>query len=102
MASDPLDIVRCQLGERVSELQRSATQLSRRQIAARMEAIRVLAAAHGMVALVELASLSAWATHERGRRVALHSCLEHMDAAIASVSPGDRTVILAALAVRLH
>lgn len=102
MAGDPLDIVRGQLSERVGELQRSAARLSSSQIAARMDAIRAIAAEHGMNALVDLASASARAAGERGRRVALHSCLEHMDDAIASVSPADGTAILAALAVRLH
>ena len=37
-----------------------------------------------------------------GHRVALQSCLEHVEEALDSVSPRDTTTILAALAVRLH
>jgi hypothetical protein len=34
--------------------------------------------------------------------VKMQSCLEHIDEALDSDSDGDRTTILAALAVRLH
>jgi hypothetical protein len=37
-----------------------------------------------------------------GHRVAVRSCLEHVDEALDSHSPADCTTILAALAVRLH
>ena len=37
-----------------------------------------------------------------GCRVAMQSCLEHVEEALDSHSDGDRTAILAALAVRLH
>jgi hypothetical protein len=37
-----------------------------------------------------------------GHRVALQSCLEHVEAALDSRSDGHRTAILAAVAIRLH
>jgi hypothetical protein len=37
-----------------------------------------------------------------GHRVAMQSCLEHVDDALDSRSPADCTAILAALAIRLH
>ncbi len=65
-------------------------------------AIRRLAAEHGMVAMEGLARCSAQRALMPGHRVAMQSCLEHVDEAIDSHSPADCTTILAALAVRLH
>ena len=61
-----------------------------------------IAAEHGMVALEGLARCSAQRAMLPGYRVAMRSCLEHIDEAMQSNSPADRTTILAAIAVRLH
>jgi hypothetical protein len=37
-----------------------------------------------------------------GCRISMQSCLEHVEEALESHSDGDRTAILAALAIRLH
>ena len=102
MADDPLSIVRGQLGERIAELQARVPDLSPTAIYAKMDAIRAVAAEYGMVALEGLADCSAHRAMMPGCRVATRSCLEHMDEAMLSNSPADRTTILAAIAVRLH
>ena len=102
MADDPLSIVRGQLGERIAELQARVPDLSPLAIYARMDAIRAVAAEYGLVALEGLADRSAHLAMMPGCRVATRSCLEHMEAAMQSNTPADRTTILAAIAVRLH
>jgi len=102
MADDPLSIVRGQLGERIAELQARVPDLSPSAIYAKMDAIRAVAAEYGMVALEGLADRSAHLAMMPGCRTATRSCLEHMDDAMRSTSPADRTAILAAIAVRLH
>jgi hypothetical protein len=102
MADDPMSIVRGQLGERIAELQASVPDLTPAAIYARMDAIRAVAAEYGLAALEGLAGTSAHRAMMPGCRVATRSCLEHMDAAMQSNSPADRTTILAAIAVRLH
>ena len=102
MANDPLAIVRGQIGLRVAEIQQSGPRLSPLDLYARMDAIRQLAADHGMVALEGLARCSAQMALLPGHRVKMRSCLEHIDEALDSHSPADRTTILAALAVRFH
>jgi hypothetical protein len=67
-----------------------------------MDAIRQLASAHGLAALESLAHCSAQLALLPGHRVAMASCLEHVNDAIESRSTSDCTAILAALAVRLH
>jgi hypothetical protein len=56
----------------------------------------------GMVALEGLARCTAQRALLPGHRIALRSCLEHIDEALDSRSSGDCTTILAALAIRLH
>ena len=102
MASDPLALVRGQIGRRIAEIQERGPRLSPLDLYARMDAIRQMAADHGMVALEGLARCSAQRALLPGHRVTMGSCLEHIDEAIDSHSPGDCTTILAALAVRLH
>lgn len=102
MASDPLALVRGQIGLRIAEIQESGPRLSPLDLYARMDAIRQLAAEHGMVALEGLARCSAQMALLPGHRVKMRSCLEHIDEALDSRSPTDCTTILAALAVRLH
>jgi hypothetical protein len=102
MGSDSIKLVRGQLGERIAELQSRVPSLKPKDIAARMDAIRSLAAEHGLAALEGLADWSAHHALMPGHKVATSTCLEHMHAALDSDSPGDRQTILAALAVRLR
>jgi len=102
MAADPLALVRSQIGARIAEIQERGPRLSPLDLHSRMDAIRQMAAEHGMVALEGLARCTAQMALLPGHRVAMRSCLEHIDEAIDSRSSKDRTTILAALAVRLH
>jgi hypothetical protein len=67
-----------------------------------MDAIRLMAAEHGMAALEGLADWSAHHAMMPGCRIATECSLEHMAEALESDSPADRQTILAALALRLH
>jgi hypothetical protein len=102
MGSDSIKLVRGQLGERIAELQARIPSLKPSDIAARMDAIRSLAAEHGLAALEGLADWSAHHAMMPGHRVATSGSLEHMREALDSESPADRQTILAALAIRLH
>ena len=102
MATDPLNVVRAQIGQRVAEIHELGQRLSQLDLHLRMDAIRQMAADHGMVALERLARNSAQRASLPGHRIAMRSCLEHIDEAIDSHSSSDCTTILAALAVRLH
>jgi hypothetical protein len=102
MATDPLALVRGQIGQRIAEIHQGGARLSPLDLHARMDAIRQMAADHGMVALERLARNSAQRALLPGHRVAMRSCLAHIDDALDSRSVGDSTTILAALAVRLN
>ena len=102
MATDPLAKVRTEIGLRVAEIRDAGPRLSPLDLYARMDAIRHLAALNGLATLEGLARCSAQLALLPGHRVAMQSCLEHVDEAIESHSPSDFTTILAALAVRLH
>lgn len=102
MATDPLAKVRTEVGSRVAEMRARGMRLSPLDMHSRMDAIRELAANHGLAALEELARCSAQLALLPGHRVALHCCLEHVDEALDSRSDQDCSAILAALAVRLH
>ena len=102
MATDPISAARAQIGLRVAELRSAGPRISPLDLHARMDAIRQLAAEHGLAALESLARCTAQLALLPGHRVALQSCLEHVDEALDSHSPRDCTTILAALAVRLH
>jgi hypothetical protein len=102
MAADPLAIVRGQIGLRVAEIYERGPRLSPLDLYAHMDAIRQMAAEHGLVALEGLARRSAQMALLPGHRVKLQSCLEHIDEALDSRSSSDCTTILAALAMRLH
>jgi hypothetical protein len=102
MAADPLTTIRNEIGLRVAEIRNAGPRLSPLDLHARMDAIRQLAAINGLAALEGLARCSAQLALLPGHRVAMQSCLEHVDEAIDSRSDGDCTTILAALAVRLH
>jgi hypothetical protein len=102
MATDPLAKVRNEIGLRVAEIRSAGMRLSPLDMHARMDAIRQLAAINGLAALEALARSTAQRALLPGHRVAMQSCLEHVDEALDSHSPSDCTTILAALAVRLH
>ena len=102
MAADPIALVRSQIGARVAEIQERGAWLSPLDLHSRMDAIRQMAAEHGMVALEGLARCTAQLALLPGHRVAIRTCLEHIDDALDSRSSSDCTTILAALAVRLH
>ncbi len=100
--AESLSIVRSRIGERIAEIQRRVSGMKPADISARMDAIRLLAAEHGLAAVEGLASYSAHHAMLPGHRQATRSVLEHMTAAIDSSSERDRETILAAMAVRLH
>ena len=102
MANDPLANVRHQVSLRVAEMRDAGRRLSPLDLHARMDAIRQLAAAHGLAALESLAHCSAQLALLPGHRVAMSSCLEHVEEAFDCRSDRDCTAMLAALAVRLH
>lgn len=102
MGSDSINLVRGQLGKRIAELQARVPSLKPGDIAARMDAIRVMAAENGLAALEGLADWSAHHALMPGHRIATATCLEHMAEALDSDSPTDRQTILAAMALRLH
>ena len=102
MAKDPLAKVRTEVGLRIAEIRNASLRLSPLDLHARMDAIRQLAAVNGLAALEGLARHSAQLALLPGHRVAMRSCLEHVEEALDSESDHDRTTILAALAVRLH
>jgi hypothetical protein len=102
MATDPLAKVRNDVALRVAEIREAGPRLSPLDLHARMEAIRRVEALHGLAALEGLARHSAQLALLPGHRVSMQSCLERVNEALDSDSDGDRTAILAALAVRLH
>ena len=102
MASDPLANVRTEVGLRIAEIRDAGPRLSPMDLYAKMDAIRQLAVANGLATLEGLARCSAQLALLPGHRVAVQSCLEHVDEAIDSQCDTDCTTILAALAVRLH
>lgn len=102
MASDPLASARAHIGRCVAEVRERGPRLSPLDLHARMDEIRQLAVANGMGTLAELAHCSAQMALLPGHRVAVRSCLEHVEEAMDSRSPSDMTAILAALAVRLR
>ncbi len=102
MADDPIATVRSQVGLRIAEIRNNGPRLSPLDLYEKMEAIRELAAAHGLAALEGLARCSAQLALLPGHSTAVRSCLEHVDEALESRSPSDCNTILAALAVRLH
>ena len=102
MATDPLANLRLQVATRVAEIRDAGPRLSPLDLYARMDAIRQLAVANGLATLEGLARCSAQLALLPGHRIAVQSCLEHVETAIDSSSASDCDTILAALAVRLH
>ncbi len=102
MPADPIASIRTQVGLRVAEIRDAGPRLSPLDLHKKMEAIRQLAAANGLAALEGLARCSAQLALLPGHRIAMQSCLEHVDEALDSRSANDCNTILAALAIRLH
>ena len=102
MATDPLAHIRTQVGLRVAEIRDAGPRLSPLALHTRMDAIRQLAADHGLAALESLARRTAQLALLPGHRVTMKSCLERMDEALDCHSDRDCTAMLAALAIRLH
>jgi hypothetical protein len=102
MATDPLAHIRTQVGLRVAEIRDAGPRLSPLALHTRMDAIRQLAADHGLAALESLARRTAQLALLPGHRVTMKSCLEHVEEAFDCRSDRDCTAMLAALAVRLH
>jgi hypothetical protein len=102
MAADPLANVRMQVATRVAEIRDAGPRLSPLDLYARMDAIRQLAVANGLGTLEGLARCSAQLALLPGHRIAVQSCLEHVEVAIDSRTESDCDTILAALAARLH
>lgn len=103
MASfEPINIVRNRIGERIAEMEGRIARMKPIDIAAKMDAIRIMAAEHGMAALEGLADYGAHHALMPGHRNATRCCLDHMSVALASERGGDRESILAAIALRIH
>jgi len=102
MATDPLAKVRNEIGLRVAEIRDAGPRLSPLDLYARMDAIRQLAAVNGLATLEGLARHSTQLALLPGHRVAVQTCLEHVDEALDSETETDCSTILAALAIRLH
>jgi len=102
LASDPLRAARSMICERIAELEARMPRLAPLTISKKMDAIRCLAAEHGLAALEGLADYAAHHALMPGHAQATRACMEHMGEALASDSLRDRETILAALAVRLH
>jgi hypothetical protein len=100
---DSLNIVRSRIGERIAEIEARMPRLAPQAICEKMDAIRAMAAEHGLMALEGLADYAAHHAMLPGCRNATRAALEHMEEALVSSDPAhDRESILAALAVRLH
>src|SRR5436190_20513838 len=102
-ALDSLHIVRTRIGDRIAEIGERVARLKPVDIFAKMEAIRAMAAEHGLAALEGLADYGAHHALMPGHVAATRACLEHMDEALMSDGGAhDRESILAALAMRIH
>ena len=102
MTKDPLAKLRDEIGLRIAEIRDAGPRVSPLELYAKMDAIRQLAVANGLATLEGLARCSAQLALLPGHRIAVQSCLEHVEEAIDSRSDSDCSTILAALAVRLH
>ena len=101
--SESLNIVRGRIGERIAEIEQRMPRLAPHAISQKMDAIRSLAAEHGLLALEGLADYGAHHAMMPGCQTATRACLDHMgDALDSDDAIHDREAILAALAVRLH
>lgn len=102
VSPEPISIIRNRIGERIAEMEGRIGRLRPRDIAAQMEAIRAMAAAHGLAALEGLADYGAHHAMMPGHREATRCCLGLMGTALASESAADRESLLASVALRIH
>ena len=102
MALDPISAVRTLVGQRVAEIRQAGPRISPLTLHSRMDAIRQIAADHGLAALESLAKRTAQLALLPGHRISMQSCLEHIEEAFDCHSDGDCTAMLAALAVRIR
>lgn len=102
MTDESLRTVRSLIGERIAELETRIPRLAPTAIRDRMDAIRAMAAEHGLAALEGLADYGAHHALMPGHAQATRCCLDHMGAALDSNRVGDREAILAAVALRIH
>ena len=105
MTDDTLRNVRAMISDRIAELEARVPRLAPRAISQKMDAIRSLAAAHGLAALEGLADYGAHHALMPGHRCSTRECLAHMDEALSAdpaAAAHDREAILAALALRLY
>lgn len=99
---DELAKARKQIGARIAELETRMVRLAPEVISEKMDAIRALAARHGLAALEGVADYGAHHAMLPGHRRSTRECLAHMDEALASERAADRESILAAIALRIH
>lgn len=105
MTDETLRAARTMIGERIAELEARMPRLAPNSISDKMEAIRSMAAQHGLGALEGLADYAAHHALMPGHGQAMRSCFEHMREALGAdpaATLHDREAILAALALRLH
>lgn len=102
MTDESLRTVRSLIGERIAELETRIPCLAPTAISDRMDAIRAMAAEHGLAALEGLADYGAHHALMPGHAQATRCCLDHMGAALDSDHVGDREAILASVALRIH
>ena len=103
MADDKLSVVRSRIGERIADIEARMPRLEPQALSNKMDAIRAIAAEHGLAALEGLADYGAHHAMMPGNALATRACLDHRGAALDSSDPAhDREAILAALALRLH
>ena len=102
-ANDPIELIRQRIGDCIAEIEACMPRLGASAICRQMDAIRAMAAEHGLAALEGLADYGAHHALMPGRVQATRACLARMDEALGSGDPAhDRESILALLAVRLH
>lgn len=97
-----LALVRSRIGARIAEIEQRVGRLKPVDICSRMDAIRLLAADHGLAAIEGMADYSAHRAMRSGHREATRTVLEFAPAALDSRCDQDRETILAAIALRLH
>lgn len=102
MTDDVLRTARGMIGQRIAELEARMPRLAPSAISKRMDAIRAMAADHGLAALEGLADYGAHHAMLPGHRRSTRECLAHMDEALASERAADREAILAVIALRIH
>ena len=102
MTADQLAHLRTQVASRIAEIRDAGPRISPLALYSRMDAIRQIAADHGLAALESLAHRTAQLALLPGHRISMQSCLEHVEEAFDCHGEADCTAMLAALAVRIR